>query len=116
MNIGLDFDQTITDDPGFFREFVRSMSKRHKIYIISSCSRRMERRYDNECRKKESLLKRYGISHSGLFVVREPIPKNKARLCARYKIDLMIDDKEQNLREIAKSCRGTVCLRLMQKR
>ena len=115
MNIGIDFDDTIADDPELFKNFSSTLSTNDKIYIISSCDRQTEPFIDDERKTKEEKLNAWGIRHDGLFFALDPIPQGKAKLCIKHKISLMIDDNEDNLEEIRKSSPSTLCLRYTPK-
>ncbi len=110
MNIGIDFDNTITEHPRLFKDLVSSLSKGNKIYIISSCDKKKAARLPSVCKEKAGKLAKWGISYKELLLAEEPIPKNKAKMCVKYKIDIMIDDDKRNISAIKRLSKGTVCL------
>ena len=111
MNIGIDFDGTISNNPGFFRELSECFSRgKNRIYVISSYTEVDAHRIDAISAAKGNLLKEWGIRYDELTLVREPIPENKAAYCKDHNIRLMIDDLEENLGAISRKSGSTVCL------
>ncbi len=110
MNIGIDFDNTITEHPLLFKKLTRSLINGNKIYVISSCDRPKEPKRDEVYAEKEERLRGWGVHYSKLLLALEPIPRNKATLCRRYGIDIMIDDDRRNVKAIRKYSKATVCL------
>ncbi|MCL5428013.1 MAG: ACT domain-containing protein [Candidatus Marsarchaeota archaeon] len=111
MNIGIDFDGTISDNPGFFRELAGALTGAdNRIYIISSYTSADADRADAVAMEKRRMLREWGIRYSELELVGEPIPDNKAAYCKDHDIKLMIDDLEENLSRIRETAKGTVCL------
>ncbi len=84
------------------------------IYIISSCDRLKQRRLGLVYKEKEGMLLRWGIRYRKLMLALEPIPLNKARMCRKYKIDLMIDDDERNMSAIRKHAGRTACFEFLK--
>jgi hypothetical protein len=112
MNVGIDFDNTITANPKFFKELVNDLlsSGRNLIYIISSCAKEDEPTL-SEIRTRKSLqLNEWGIPFERLELALEPIPENKAFLCESHGIGLMIDDDLRNLEAIMKRDPSIVCV------
>lgn len=111
MNIGIDFDDTITHNPKFFKKLTSNLSKgRNKIYIISSYTKVDAPIAERIFAEKSRKLKKWGITYAVLKLVKEPIPRNKAIACKNYKIEFIIDNAVENLNEINKTAKGTVCL------
>ena len=116
MNIGIDFDGTISNNPGFFRELAEYFSRgNHRIYVISSYTDVDAHRADVISAEKGNMLKEWGIRYDKLKLVSEPIPANKAAYCKDHNIRLMIDDLEENLIAISKKSSSTVCLHYMDR-
>ncbi len=117
MNIGIDYDNTITTNPIFFKEFVSSLVKEdsNTIYIISSCAKIDEPMFDEIHKRKSAQLKEWGIPFRKLELALEPIPENKTKLCKAYGIDLMIDDDMGNISEITRNTSKTVCLQFISR-
>ncbi len=114
MNIGIDFDNTITEHPRLFKKLTDSLNAGNVIYIISSCDRLKQQKLEKVYEEKEGMLRRWGIHYRKLMLALEPIPLNKARMCRKYKIDLMIDDDERNMRAIRKHAGRTACFEFLR--
>ncbi len=110
MNIGIDFDNTITENRKFFRKMTNSLKNDNDIYIISSCDKQKESVIEEVFRMKKKKLKRWGIAYKDLLLALEPIPNNKAKICREYRIGVMIDDDIRNLKKIRKHYKNTACL------
>ncbi len=116
MNIGIDYDYTITENPEFFRSFTKSLAESgNEVYIISSFTKADEPFVEEIIAAKVHQLDEWEIDYKKLEMAPEPIPPNKARLCRKYKISVMIDDDARNLMEIMRSEEGVVCLQFMPK-
>ncbi len=116
MNIGIDYDYTITENPEFFRSFTKSLAESgNEVYIISSFTKADEPFVEEIIAAKMHQLDEWGIDYKKLEMAPEPIPPNKARLCRKYKISVMIDDDARNLLEIMRSEEDIVCLQFMPK-
>ena len=113
MNIGIDFDNTITVEPRFFKRLATLMGGDSSVYIISSYEKGTRLSLEGTYRAKARQLKNWGISYKRLDLVREPISENKARLCNKYRIEIMIDDRAENVKTINRMCRRTVCLQFV---
>jgi hypothetical protein len=113
MNIAIDFDDTITESPKLFRKLTREWTNANTVYIISSCNKPNEHIYSEIFLRKQKLLKDWGIEYKELFMPLEPIPQNKAKLCKKYNIGLMIDDNIKNLQAISKACEEVMCIQFV---
>lgn len=116
MKIGIDFDGTITENPEFFSRFARTLRHTDMVYVISSCDKRNESILHKTTEQKKMKLKKWDIPYNKLLFALEPIPVNKARICIKYGIDVMIDDDVRNLKKIKTDCKKTVCLQYINKR
>ncbi len=114
MNIGVDFDFTITSNPAKFSELLNILARSANIYIISSYSGDTSATLEEAYASKKKQLGEWGIKYKELFLLGNPIPKNKAKLCAEYGIDVMIDDDINNLEEIYREAKGTICLQFKE--
>jgi len=111
MNVGIDFDDTITHNPEFFRELTASLHRAgDRTYIISSHTKADEPIADRIFTEKTRMLREYGITYAELQLVVEPIPENKAKACRDHNIRFMIDNDPENVEEISRLSRGTVCM------
>ncbi len=111
MNVGIDFDYTITDNPGFFRELSEVLMRASNgVYVVSSYSKADEPMAEEIFTEKTRMLKEWGIPFKELYLAPEPIADNKAAYCNDHSIGLMIDDTIENLKAINKRAKGTVCL------
>ncbi|HUB92395.1 MAG TPA: hypothetical protein VL945_00375 [Candidatus Saccharimonadales bacterium] len=110
MNIGIDFDNTITENPALFRKLTNSLRKGNVIYVISSSDKAEERDIEREREGKVRRLKAWRIHYRKLFLALRPIPESKAAMCRKYKIDLMIDDNRENVRAIRRRSKRTACM------
>jgi hypothetical protein len=114
MNIGIDFDDTITVNPKFFRKFTNDLSKHgNSVYIISSCDRISEPFFHQMLEDKKRKLGKWGIKYRKLELVKEPIPKHKATLCEKYRISVMIDNDPNNLIAIKRLEKNILCLQVI---
>lgn len=114
MNIGIDFDDTITVNPVFFRKFTTDLSKHgNSIYIISSCDRKSEPLFNQMLADKKRKLKGWGVTYRGLKLVKEPIPRGKAAFCERHNISVMIDNDLKNLKAIKRLEKNILCLQVI---
>ena len=114
MNIGLDFDDTITVNPKFFSKFSNDLSKHgNKIYIISSCDKISEPFFEEMFENKKKKLKEWDIFYEALELVKGPVPKNKASLCKKLNISVMIDNDPSNLIAIKGLDKKILCLQVI---
>ncbi len=113
MNIGIDFDNTITDNPGLFRELTAGLSKNNHIYIISSYEKAEETLIEEISSEKTRMLNEWGINFKELYLAPEPVPESKAAYCKKKNIVLMIDDLQENLSKIMEISTDTVCMRYL---
>ncbi|MCL4364803.1 MAG: hypothetical protein M1569_03935 [Candidatus Marsarchaeota archaeon] len=114
MNMGLDFDDTITVNPRFFSKFTNDLSKHgNKIYIISSCDKISEPFFEEMFENKTRRLKEWHILYEALELVKEPVPENKALLCKKLNISVMIDNDRENLTAIKGLDKAILCLQVI---
>ena len=111
MNVGIDFDDTITHNPVFFKKLTAALSKGgNKIFIISSYTKADKLIVGKIFEEKTKKLKKWGIAYNKLELVSEPIPRNKAIACKNHNIQFIIDNAIENLNKIKDAAKGTVCL------
>jgi hypothetical protein len=106
MIVGFDIDGTIDSFPQVFLGLCTSLvSAGHQVWIITGASG--DKVTPAEVAGKESLLVGLGFgkgSYSKLFVLPKPHDKNKAKLLAKEKVDLLIDNNVANAKAAKEVC------------
>lgn len=98
MNLGLDYDGTITVEPAAFMQFVKVLRKLgHKVYIVTM-------RYESEC---EDIIKEWGKHVDGVHATAR---QAKGDFMKNLGIDIHIwaDDNPRAINESALSIWGCV--------
>lgn len=123
MNIAVDIDGTITESPGFFKEFMLAMrEKGHSIHIITGTTN--IKKTPEECQEhRKAQLKKYDIKekedYDYLVICRSPMVEGvaaaKADYCKNKNIDIIFEDSDLFIEAINKYS-NTLCFKIIERR
>lgn len=90
MKIGIDFYDTITDNPSKFRRYIRQLKDEgHTIYVISAIYSSNLSRLQKDYKKVRIHCELVPVFYSQY----NDVPELKYKKCMELGIDLMIDDR-----------------------
>lgn len=91
MNIGIDFYDTITDNPSKFRRYIKARTLAgDRVYVISA----IHGENIDRLRKDFKHARNSGALIPVAYINYSDVPRLKYDVCRRLDIDYMIDDRQ----------------------
>lgn len=103
LNLGADYDNTISSDPEMFKALAQSVKRSAgHVHVITGVPKKSSISPQQHAATVQASLDAINFPYDAIYVAPKPVPATKAAYCKAQGIDFFVDNTKKNVKKVAK--------------